>query len=364
VNKAIVGLATAAVALSAALALAASSDSGSPVVDAGRTPPASTTFDIATDTDTSDEQTESVTATGSGGHDHDAPETATSGDRNADHAGDHDGGDSGGATDSTNGHHGGDDGDDDATGTTDGHHHDDGATGTTGSGNITTTTHAHHDDGSTTTTGNSNVTTTTHDHGGDDELDPETQAQLNAQIDYIREHVIDKYPHPGDATAAGWVRAGRFSPGAGAHYVNITSGMHYGGALDLDTPMGLIYDGIGPASDLVGVMYYSWQAAPPDAFAGPNDVWHKHASVCFTYNADGSIDIPFPVDTEVITRAMCEGRGGTYLEQTAWMLHVWAVPGWESHDGVFSHVNPDLDCADGTWNTDPLGFCDGSEVRR
>ncbi len=223
--------------------------------------------------------------------------------------------------------------------------------------------HDHDDSGSATTNPGSDVTTTTHSHGGDpDEIDPTLQLILDAQIAYIRDNVIEQYATASLSGSGGWVRAGRFSPGAGAHYVNISSGMHYGGDLNLDTPMALIYDGIGAQSEIVGVMYYSWQATPPDAFVGTNDVWHKHTSVCFKLNPDGSIDIPFPVDRDNISREDCEGAGGSFLDTTAWMLHVWAAPGHESSAGVFSHLNPNLNCYDGTWNTDDFGFCDGTEV--
>jgi hypothetical protein len=45
---------------------------------------------------------------------------------------------------------------------------------------------------------------------------------------------------------------------------------------------------------------------------------------------------------------------------TGWMVHAWVVPGWESPRGVFSHENPDLRCADGTFRTDSIGRCQGS----
>jgi len=44
---------------------------------------------------------------------------------------------------------------------------------------------------------------------------------------------------------------------------------------------------------------------------------------------------------------------------TGWMVHAWVVPGWESPDGVFSHENPNLRCADGTYDTDAVGKCEG-----
>ena len=45
---------------------------------------------------------------------------------------------------------------------------------------------------------------------------------------------------------------------------------------------------------------------------------------------------------------------------TGWMVHAWVVPGWDSPAGVFSHENPDLPCADGTFHTDTIGRCQGS----
>jgi hypothetical protein len=42
------------------------------------------------------------------------------------------------------------------------------------------------------------------------------------------------------------------------------------------------------------------------------------------------------------------------------MVHAWVVPSWESPNGVFSHDNPNLVCADGTTRTDSAGFCQGT----
>ena len=48
------------------------------------------------------------------------------------------------------------------------------------------------------------------------------------------------------------------------------------------------------------------------------------------------------------------------MRETAWMVHAWVVPGWESPLGVFSHENTDVLCADGTKNADAMGFCAGT----
>src|SRR5436190_499595 len=49
-------------------------------------------------------------------------------------------------------------------------------------------------------------------------LDSETRLALNAQVDETRE-VARLYPTVADADAAGYRRAGPYSPGLGAHYI-------------------------------------------------------------------------------------------------------------------------------------------------
>ncbi|HUI47633.1 MAG TPA: hypothetical protein VL119_02980 [Acidimicrobiia bacterium] len=36
------------------------------------------------------------------------------------------------------------------------------------------------------------------------------------------------------------------------------------------------------------------------------------------------------------------------------MLHAWVVPGYDSPQGVFSHLNAAITCRDGSYNTVPL----------
>jgi hypothetical protein len=160
-----------------------------------------------------------------------------------------------------------------------------------------------------------------------------------------------RYPTVADATAAGYhLVGGGFGPGSGAHYIG-------GFSLNFDpsNPQALIYDGISPTSPVVGVMYYSMGANAPAGFAGPNDHWHRHSGVCI--GKGGAV--LFPPDSDV-TPADCARAHGGYMGVTGWMVHAWVVPGWESPAGVFSHENPDLPCADGTFHTDYIGRCQGS----
>src|SRR5262249_49041444 len=153
---------------------------------------------------------------------------------------------------------------------------------------------------------------------------------------------------------AGFHQAGNFAPGVGAHYVSY-SGLSGPGPVDVEHPESYIYDGTSPTSHVVGLMYYAMTKNAPVGFAGPNAHWHRPLGVCVQYTPNG-INVPLPADADV-TPAQCAAAQGSFLAVTGWMVHAWVVPGWESPQGVFSHSNPDLTCADGTFNTDKAGFC-------
>ena len=203
-----------------------------------------------------------------------------------------------------------------------------------------------------------------HQHGaGWEELDDATQTALASQLNQTR-ILIDKYPTLAAAEAAGYRRAGPFSPGLGTHYINFAG---YGGgnpdALQVGeetiTPT-LIYDGLEPESPIAGFMYMALGGDEPEGFVGPNDHWHYHTQTCIVMK-DGMIEAPLGADSPDVTEEMCADYGGTLLESTGYMLHVWTVPGYESERGVFSEINPALPCPDGNYFTIPLdeiGFSD------
>ena len=190
----------------------------------------------------------------------------------------------------------------------------------------------------------------------DQPLDATTRAQLAAQLMAAR-NVALRYPTVQDALGAGYRLAGGFAPGTGAHYISY-SGLSGPGPVDVEHPEAYIYDGTSPTSRVVGLMYYAMTKTQPDGFAGPNDHWHRHQGVCVQYSRNG-INVPLPADTDV-TAAQCQAVQGSFLGVTGWMVHAWVVPSWESPLGVFSHSNPNLRCADGTYNTDKAGFCQGT----
>ena len=190
-------------------------------------------------------------------------------------------------------------------------------------------------------------------------LDNATRAALAADLVAARTAAL-KYPTVASARAARMIQAGNFAPGAGAHFINYSGvNLNSDGSVNPSNPASYIYDGISPTSRLVGVMYTSLASgdAPP-GFPGPNDHWHLHQNLCIKYGAAG-ISVPFAPDRDV-TRAQCDTVHGQFMRKTVWMVHAWVVPGWESPDGVFSHANPDLRCADGTMHTNAVGFCKGT----
>ena len=191
----------------------------------------------------------------------------------------------------------------------------------------------------------------------DKPLDADTRAQLQMQLVEAR-NVAMRYPTVQDAVDAGYILAGGFAPGSGAHYVLVSgAGFASDTHLDIEHPGSLIYSGTNPDSKIQGLMYIGGGDKAPEGFAGPNDHWHRHSNVCVAFT-DGEIKVPFPADSDV-TKQQCEDQGGSLMPVTVWMVHAWVVPSWESPLGVFSHDNPNLRCADGTYDTNKVGFCDG-----
>jgi len=190
-----------------------------------------------------------------------------------------------------------------------------------------------------------------HAHAPDVAPDAATKKALAAQLAQTRK-LMDAYPTVAAATAAGYHRAGPFSPGLGAHYLPPKLSINPSGAIDDQALAGayLIYDGIEPDSVLAGFMYLAYRDTEPAGFAGTSDHWHYHTNVCITVSPSGVIDTPLGADSENTSKALCDTYKGTLINNTGYMVHVWTVPGYESSLGVFSDVNPALTCPDGTYH--------------
>jgi hypothetical protein len=186
--------------------------------------------------------------------------------------------------------------------------------------------------------------------GPEKPLTVEERTLLSHQI-AITQSVAQRYPTVAAAEAAGYRRAGPYSPGLGAHYIKPSiEGLNADGVVDdkdAASPLSIIYDGTTPDSRVAGFMYYAASEADPQGFAGPNDIWHYHTNVCLK-----GMDTPLGADTSV-SKKLCDSIGGTLMEKTAYMVHVWSVPGWESQQGLFGEVNPALTCPDGSYRQWP-----------
>ncbi len=187
----------------------------------------------------------------------------------------------------------------------------------------------------------------------DEPLSVATRAVVARQLVAARAAAL-RYPTVADARRAGMIQAGKFSPETGAHFIRY-SGLN---KFDPANPASYIYEGISPTSKVIGLMYLSLSITPGQGFAGPNDHWHRHTNTCVIYK-NGHITVPFAADSSV-TVEQCNTVHGTFMRETAWMVHAWVVPGWESPLGVFSHNNPDVLCADHTTRADASGFCQGT----
>lgn len=178
------------------------------------------------------------------------------------------------------------------------------------------------------------------------------RVELGRQLVLAREVAL-QYPTVQDAEAAGLHRAGPFSPGLGAHYISYANaGSNPDGTMsddDIRRPLAWIYDGTHPDSRVAG-LFYMTPAADAAGFAGTNDTWHVHSDICLTTGADGNVDAPLGADRGA-TKAECDAVGGNLLEQTQYLVHVWVVPGYESPEGVFSHITSAVTCDDGTYET-------------
>jgi hypothetical protein len=191
-----------------------------------------------------------------------------------------------------------------------------------------------------------------HSHTFTQPISPADRVLLAHQLELARQVAL-QYPTVADAERAGLHRAGPFSPGLGAHYISYSNALsNTSGVMDdnaIRRPLAWIYDGTKPQSRIAG-LFYMTGSPNPQGFAGPNDVWHVHHDICIKAEPNGVVDAPLGADHDA-TKAQCDAVGGNLLKQTQYLLHTWVVPGYESPEGVFSHLSSAITCADGTYNT-------------
>jgi hypothetical protein len=199
-----------------------------------------------------------------------------------------------------------------------------------------------------------------HNHAPDvpeNKIPAATRAELRRQLQ-LTEKAVEAYPTVAAAEAAGYRRAGPFTPGLGAHYVGAGAYVGTGPMTDQQIlhPSSVIYAGTDPDSPIIGFMYVAF-GEYPEGFAGPNDHWHTHSGICLRAGGGGLDALGADGD---ITETTCKSEGGNWMAVTPSLLHVWTVPSYTDPLGVFAHTNPAVTCPDGTyWNKgkDPLTTC-------
>ena len=190
----------------------------------------------------------------------------------------------------------------------------------------------------------------------DPRLDPATRAALQQQLVEARAFAM-RYPTVSDATGAGYSLGGGFAPRRGATYIS-AGGLTSPGAFDPNRPEALVYDGTSPTSKVIGLVYFAVSNTLPQGFAGQTAPWQRHSDVCVKFGP-GGVQPSFPADADV-TAPQCSAVQGTFLNIVGWTVHAWVVPSWENPLGVFAPDNPNVRCADGTYNADPTGYCRGT----
>ena len=188
-----------------------------------------------------------------------------------------------------------------------------------------------------------------HNQRGPFKQDPITREQAAAlQADQtIARTVAVKFSTVAAAEAAGYRKSTVYVPCIGAHYTNAA----FVGSFNPATPSELLYDGTAPDAKIVGLSYLVFHLnGPPEGFTGPNDRWHQHnlnGGLCI--GRDGVV-----IGAETVSKAKCESLGGAKAGlENIWMLHDWAVPGFECTWGVFAGECPELGGRTGYTAWDP-----------
>jgi hypothetical protein len=159
-----------------------------------------------------------------------------------------------------------------------------------------------------------------------------------AEVDRVRAAWAQKYPTAADATKAGWWKSTPSLYGIGAHYINGVKGLSVAVPFDLLHPPILLYDGEGPDAKFAGVSYVV--AGDVEGFAGCDDGWHSHPSVCI--DGEGRITLTEKYSPFWYSESQCVAHGGRVMKLAAdKMLHVWIGPGY-TNAPIFAHDNPKL----------------------
>lgn len=164
---------------------------------------------------------------------------------------------------------------------------------------------------------------------------------FDAALDYA-----SQWPTLGDAEADGFHAMVNYVEGMGTHHVRLGDfdpsvfdpnnptfpGTRIDDLFSSGRPEFLMYGGNSADSELVGFAWYVKTTAttPPPGFAGNNDWWHRHPTLCFNN------------DMRVIANGPCTSNGTNVNLSEYWMSHAWIVEGWNTKSDVFMNHHPCL----------------------
>ncbi len=155
---------------------------------------------------------------------------------------------------------------------------------------------------------------------------PATGDLLQERLGTVREATA-RYRDVAGAEADGFRLVVRELPGMGAHFVKVADSRS--STFDPTRPNMLLYVREGGGWKLAAVGYILSKQAfpdPPDYFPGAH--WHSHQWLCIFQS--GSVAL--------MPEGECRNKGGYWVDDTGWMLHVWLYE--ENPSGVFAELNP------------------------
>jgi hypothetical protein len=168
-----------------------------------------------------------------------------------------------------------------------------------------------------------------HDHGTVtlvSSLPSEEQARFDTQIQSAVDTAKQLTTTEAAATA-GYMQSSIQLPAIGAHWIKWS---FVDAPFDPARPSMLLFDlsALHPTR-LAGLSYWVRSDKPPDGFAGPNDIWHRHSGLCFENGWLAMENVPSSNE--------CAGQwlNGSDL----WMLHVWVAPDVANTAGLFAARN-------------------------
>lgn len=172
----------------------------------------------------------------------------------------------------------------------------------------------------------------THTHGDEIKVSLSKLQEINNMLGEVKAATA-KYSDVNLAMADGYLQEGPSRPKEGAHFINRK--ILDKGVFDLTHPTFLLYEHkLDWSFELVGVGWLLPKTlgdeTPPPYFS-PIAAWHFHEyappGICIWNNGT----------TNIYDEAFCKSAGGTFWQESPWMLHAWVFR--ESPEGVFSLLN-------------------------